>query len=266
MTVRRIGITLALGVALTAASCSSDTADQAESVASDATSAASSVAGEAGDAVSEATGGANSEPTDAPVQELLLTPDEVTSMPMQEADPAMLAQAGTGFDLPEGMEISFDPPECADAADMNSALAKDVADGELAALMGGGETSTVAYTIQVLRTSISFDEYQTNWGNCENVQFQGQALGMSGTSTSADAPEIEGVDDVVARTTDTQVEGALGEGGRMATMAYLTEVRGVKVVGGAITAPGLGGEIGPEAEAELADLMAQQVAKINNAG
>lgn len=266
MTVRRLGITLALGAALTAASCSSDTADQAGSAASDVTAAASSVAGEAGDAVSEATGGATSEPTDAPVQELLLTPEEVPSMPMQAADPAMLAQAGASMELPEGMEISFDPPECADAADMNAALAKDVQDGGLAALMGGGESAPAMYTVQVLRTSVSFDEYQTNWGNCENVMFEGQALGMKGTSTSAEAPEIEGADEILARTTDTQVDNALGEGGQMTSLVYLTEVRGVKVVAGAMTAPGLGGELGPEAEAALTDLMTQQVAKINDAG
>ena len=89
---------------------------------------------------------------------------------------------------------------------------------------------------------------------------------MSGTSTLADAPEIEGVDDVVARTTDTQVEGVLGEGGRMATLVYLTEVRGVKVLAGAMTAPDSGGEIGADAEAELADLLTKQVEKVNNAG
>ena len=262
MTVRRLGITLALGVALTAASCSSDTADQA---ASDATSAASSVAGEAGDAVSEATDDTTSEPTDAPVQELLLTPEEVPSMPMQAAAPAMLAQAGANMELPEGMEITFDPPECADAADTNAALARDVEDGGLAALMGGGESAPAMYTVQVLRTSVPFDEYQSNWGSCENVVFEGQALGMRGTSTSTDAPEIDGADEVLARISDTQVDSVLGEGGQMKSLVYMTEVRGVKVVGGAMTAPGAGGELGPEAEAALTDLMTQQVAKINDA-
>ena len=78
-------------------------------------------------------------------------------------------------------------------------------------------------------------------------------------------PVQAGADEVLARTSDTQVE-ALGEGGRMTNIVYLTEVRGVKVLAGAMTAPDSGGEIGPDAEAELADLLTKQVEKVNNAG
>ena len=177
----------------------------------------------------------------------------------------MLAQAGAGLEMPEGMELEVDPPECADAADMNATLAGDVSDGGLAALMGGGEDGSAMFTVQVLRTGVSFDEYKTNWENCAEVRFSGQALGITGTSAEVDAPEIEGADEVLARTSDTQVE-ALGEGGRMTNIVYLTEVRGVKVLAGAMTAPDSGGEIGPDAEAELADLLTKQVEKVNNAG
>lgn len=272
MNVRRLGIALTLGAALTAASCSSDTGEQAESAVSDAGAAASSVvdgAGDAaGDAVSGATGGADGaekEPTDASVNELLLTEEEVTSMPMMVADPELLAQAGAGLEMPEGMELAVDPPECADASDINSTLVADIADGGLAALMGGGEDASAMYSVQVLRTDVSLDEYKTNWENCSTVQFSGEALGMTGTSTSVDSPDIEGTDDVLARTSDTQVE-SLGEGGRMTNLVYLTEVRGVKVLAGAMTAPDNGGELGPDAEAKLADLLTQQVAKVNDAG
>lgn len=269
MNVRRLGIALTLGAALTAASCSSDTGEQAESVVSDAGAAASSVvdgAGDAaGDAVSDATDGADKEPTDASVNELLLTEEEVTAMPMMVADPDLLAQAGAGLEMPEGMELAVDPPECADASDINSTLIADITDGGLAALMGGGEDASAMYSVQVLRTDVSFDEYESNWKNCSTVQFSGDALGMTGMSTSVDAPEIEGTDAVLARTSDTQVE-SLGEGGRITNLVYLTEVRGVKVLAGAMTAPGNGGELGPDAEAKLADLLAQQVAKVNDAG
>lgn len=265
MTVRRLGIALALGVVLTAASCSSDTGDQAESAVADAGAAASSAVDGAGDAASDAAGGANDEPTDAPVNELLLTPAEAGPMPMEVADSTMLAQAGAGLELPEGMELQVDPPECADAADLNSTVVSDITDGGMAGLMGGGADASAMYTVQVLRTAVSLDEYKSNWKNCSNVQFTGQVLGMAGTSTETDAPEIEGADEVVARMSDTQVE-ALGEGGRMTTLVYMTEVRGVKLLAGAMTAPDKGGEIGPDAEAELADLLTKQVAKVNDAG
>ncbi|EFV90915.1 hypothetical protein ES5_13595 [Dietzia cinnamea P4] len=265
MSFRRLGIALALGAALSAASCSSDAGEQAESAASDAGASAASAVDEAGDAVSGAMDDASDEPTDASPQDLLLTPEEAGPMPMQAADPALLAQAGAGLEMPEGMELEVDPPECADAADMNATLAGDVSDGGLAALMGGGEDGSAMFTVQVLRTGVSFDEYKTNWENCAEVRFSGQALGITGTSAEVDAPEIEGADEVLARTSDTQVE-ALGEGGRMTNIVYLTEVRGVKVLAGAMTAPDSGGEIGPDAEAELADLLTKQVEKVNNAG
>lgn len=265
MTVRRLGIALALGAALTAASCSSEAGEQAESAASDAGTAASSAVDGAGDAVSGATDGASDEPTDASPQDLLLTPEEAGPMPMEVADPALVAQAGAGLEMPEGMELEVDPPECADAADMNATLAGDVSDGGLAALMGGGGDASAMFTVQVLRTGVSFDEYKTNWEDCSDVRFSGQALGITGTSAEAAAPEIEGADEVLARTSDTQVE-ALGEGGRMTNIVYLTEVRGVKVLAGAMTAPDNGGELGPDAEADLAELLTKQVEKVNNAG
>lgn len=258
MTVRRLGIALALGAALTAAACSSDTGEQAGSAAS------SAVDGAAG-AVSDAAGGDGAAPTDASPQDLLLTPAEAAPLPMTVAAPEIVAQAGAGIELPEGMELQVEPAECADVTDMNSTIVADITDGGLAMLMGGGEDAAAMYSVQVLRTSVSFDEYQENWENCSEVRFSGQALDMSGSSAEADAPDIEGTDDVLARTTDTQIE-ALGAGGRMTSLLYLTEVRGVKVLAGAMTAPDSGGELGPEAEAELADLLAKQVAKINNAG
>lgn len=260
MTIRRLGIALALGAALTAASCSSDTAEPAESAAADAGASATEAVG---DAVSEATG-ADSEPTSATPQELLLTPEEVTQMPMQVADPELLAQTGAGLEMPEGMELQVDPPECAGAADLSATLADDIADGGLAALMGGGSDAPAMYSVQVLRTSVGFDEYESNWSNCSEVQFSGQAVGITGSSTEVDAPDIEGADDVIARTSDTTIE-SLGEGGRMVNTVYLTEVRGVKVLVGAMTPPDAGGELGPEVEGQLAELMTQQVAKVNDA-
>lgn len=263
MRFRLLGSALVLSAAIAASACSSS--DTATDQAADAASGATSAVGSAGDSAS-GDGASDTEPTDAPVGELLLTSEEVAPWEVMDLGPDATGQAAERIAVPDGSDIQTDPPECADAADINATLKEDMSEGGLAALAGTGADGETMVTVQVLRTSVPLDAYEENWEMCTNASFSSENLGMSGTSRAIPGFEVDGAPDTIGRATTVDVQSAPGAGGPMTTYAYITEVRGVKVVAGAMGALSSDDSgLAPETEEQIVDLMTRQVAKINDA-